>query len=437
MADRRVVIAGLGAVTPFGTGIQKFWNNISAGHSGASLITSFDVSHLPTKFAAQVPYSDQELATLVDNQKALKTMSKAATFAVVAAKEAVNDAGFDLSRIDPYRLGTSLGVGGLGLIDLDYARQMLQIACDSVQVSDGQTELDFSKVWKNSLEKVNPLTPLKSLANIAAAHIAINYNARGVCQTVATACTSSAQAIGEAYRHIKHGIADVIIAGGCDSMVNPNGLIAFSALGILSKNNLEYLTAARPFDRRRDGFMLGEGSAIMILEELEHCRKRGGQPYGEIIGYASTCDAYRITDEPAEAWGCTRAMKMALQEARLSPDQIDYVNAHGTGTQMNDKTETFAIKSVFRERAHSLPVSSTKSMIGHLVAAAGAVEFAACVLAMKNQVIPPTINYHETDPDCDLDYVPNHAREARLHVILSNSFGFGGQNACLVLKKIN
>jgi 3-oxoacyl-[acyl-carrier-protein] synthase II len=218
-------------------------------------------------------------------------------------------------------------------------------------------------------------------------------------------------------------------------MIHPYGIVGFSALGVMSKNNGEFRTAARPFDRRRDGFMLGEGAAILVLEELERCKQRGGAAYGEVIGYASSCDAFRLTDEPPEAWGCVAAMKMALADARLNPGSVDYVNAHGTGTVMNDKTETFAIKSVFQEKARSLAVSSTKSMIGHLVAAAGAVEFAACVLAMIDQTLPPTINYESPDEACDLDYVPNQARKARLNVVMSNSFGFGGQNACLILRK--
>ena len=435
MTDRCVVISGTGVVTPFGVGVKRFWENISRGNTAASLITSFDVSKLPTKFAAQVPLCDCDLDLLIENQKSLKTMCRSTKFAVIAAKEAVDDACLDTGRINPYRIGTSLGSGGLGLWDLEHSNHVLEIVRDSIE-STNRMELDHSRVWRNMLERVHPLTPLRAVPNMAAAHIAINYNARGNCQTIATACTSSAQAIGEAYRQIKFGIADVMIAGGGDSMVNPNGLVAFSALGVMSKNNQEYQTAARPFDKRRDGFMLGEGAAIFVLEELAHCKRRGAEPYAEIIGYASTCDAFRLTDEPPEAWGSIEAMKMALADARLSPDKLDYINAHGTGTPMNDKTETLAIKTVFKERAYSLPISSTKSMIGHLVAAAGAVEFAACILAMNKQLIPPTVNYKEPDRECDLDYVPNHAREARLNVILSNSFGFGGQNACLIVRKV-
>jgi len=434
MDERRVVITGMGAITPFGVGARKFWENLGQGNSGATLITAFEVADLPTRFAAPVLLDDRELDPLIENQKSLKTMSRSAKFAVIAAKEAVDDAGLETNRLNPYRFGASLGAGGLGTWDLDHSQQTLQIIMDAVDRSAGQ-QLDYAQVWRNTLDRLHPLSPLKSLSNIPTAHIAINHNARGNCQTITTACTSSAQAIGEAYRQIKFGIADVMIAGGSDSMINPYGLVAFSLLGVISKNNAEYRTAARPFDRRRDGFMLGEGAAIFVLEGLEHCRRRGAEPYGEIIGYASTCDAFRLTDEPPEAWGSVEAMKLALDDARLNPESIDYINAHGTSTKMNDKTETLAIKKVFKAHACAIPVSSTKSMIGHLVAAAGAVELAACVLAMKNQVIPPTINYLEPDPECDLDYVPNHAREARLNVILSNSFGFGGQNACLIIKR--
>lgn len=429
----RVVITGLGMVTPFGLGKQEFWENVITGNSAASPIKSFDVSSLPVKFAAQVPLAGPDLDSLIKKQRTTKTMSRSAKFAVIGAEEAVRESGVDKGRMDPYRTGTSLGAGGLGLHDLEYTEKTLQIFFDSI--NENEMELDHALLWKNTLERVHPLSPLKALPNIATAHIAINHNAQGHSQTITTACTSGAQAIGEAYRLIKSGVCDVMITGGSDSVINPHGIVAFSGLGVLSRKNDEYTTAARPFDKRRDGFMIGEGAAMFVLEELEHCRARGGEVLGEIVGYASTNDAYRLTDEPAEAWGSVEAMKLAIESAGLSPDDVDYVNAHGTGTPMNDKTETLAIKAVFGERAYSLPVSSTKSMIGHLVAAAGSVEFAACVLAMNHQVLPPTINYEEFDSDCDLDYVPNESRKASLDVILCNSFGFGGQNACLLLKK--
>jgi len=435
MTERRVVVTGIGAVTPFGIGIEKFWDNVVEGKSAVSLVTTFNASVLPTHFAAQVPLSETELESLIENKKSLKTMSRSAKYAVIAAAEAVKDSNLDISRINPYRFGTSLGASGVGLWDLEYSRQNIDVILNSVDSKSG-SEIDTSIVWKNTLDSIHPLTPLKALSNIATAHIAINFNARGNCQTITTACTSSTQAIGEAYRQIKSGVADVMIAGGRDSMINPNGLVAFSMLGVLSKNNEEYETAARPFDKRRDGFMLGDGAAIFILEELEHCKKRAAEPYGEIVGYASICDAFRLTDEPPDAWGSVEAMRATVNDNKLNPETVDYINAHGTGTVMNDKTETLAIKKVFKEKAYSIPVSSTKSMIGHLVAAAGAVEFSACVMAMKNQIIPPTINYQEADPECDLDYVPNQARDAQLNLILSNSFGFGGQNACLLLRKM-
>ncbi len=434
MPDNRVVISGMGAVTPFGNGIEALWQGLSNGQSAASLITSFDASTLPTHFAAQVPFSDADLEQYITNLKATKTMSRAARFAAIAADEAVSQAGLDSAELDPYRVGTSIGSGGLGFFDVDYSNKLTDIFLASVKLHDGKASIDPAELRRNTLDMVHPLTPLKALPNILTAHIAINHNARSVCQTITTACTSAAQAIGEAYRLIKYGAADVMITGGSDSMVNPNGLVAFSALGVISKNNAEYQTASRPFDRRRDGFMIGEGAALFVLERLDHCLARGGRPLAELAGYATTCDAFRMTDPPPDGRGCIRAMQQSLDDAGLRPDEIDYINAHGTGTKMNDATETAAIKAVYGDLGPIAPVSSTKSMLGHMVAAAGAVEMAASILAMREQLIPPTINYEEPDPDCDLDYVPGTARPAKINTVLSNSFGFGGQNASLVLR---
>jgi len=432
---RRVVVTGLGVVSPFGIGKDIFWENLKEGRSASKLINSFDASQLPVRFYANCPLDDLELEKYVEEKKSTKTMSRSAKFAMIAAQEAFGESGLDVDTIDPCKFGTSLGAGGLGLWDLEYSDNFLELALDTQSKSSGN-EIHFTDVWNNMMQNLHPLTPLKALPNITTAHLAIKFSAQGNCQTITTACTSSAQAIGEAYRQIKHGYADIIIAGGSDSMTNPNGIVAFSLLGVLSRNNDEYSSAIRPFDKRRDGFMIGEGSAIMILEEYEHCKRRGAQPYAEVIGYCSTNDAFRLTDEEPQARGARYSMASALREAEIAPGKVDYVNAHGTGTPMNDKTETHALKSVFGEDAYSVPVSSTKSMIGHLVAAAGCVELAACLMTLKHQIIPPTINYECPDEECDLDYVSNVARDGNLNIIQSNSFGFGGQNVCLIIKKI-
>lgn len=435
MNERRVVITGAGVVSPFGAGKEIYWNNIKEGKSAASRITSFDVTDLPTKFFAKVPLDEIELEKLIEDRKTVKTMSRASKFAMIATDEAVKDSGIDTDSVDPYRFGTSMGTSGIGLWDLEYSTRFLDLVLNTVR-SENEKEQAFSKVWFNMMQNLHPLTPLKALPNIPTAHIAIKYNARGNCQTISTACTSSTQSIGEAYRQIRNGYADVMIAGGSDSHTNPNGIVAFSMLGVLSKNNDEYKTAARPFDKTRDGFMIGEGAAVFILEDYERSKKRGAEIYAEVIGYASTNDAYRLTDEPQDAGGSIRAMELALECAETDMSSVDYINAHGTGTHMNDKNETFAIKSVYGNDASSIPVSSTKSMIGHLVAGAGCIELAACLMALKDQIIPPTINYEIPDEECDLDYVPNHSRDAKLNIVQSNSFGFGGQNACIIIKKI-
>ncbi len=436
MSHRRVVLSGIGAMTPFGVGVTRFWEGMSQGRSAAAPITRFDASLLPTRFAAPVQMSDEELEEFVDPPKILKTLSRAGRFLMIAAKEAIGDAHFDYEHTDHERFGTSIGAGGLGLLDTDHTNRTMEIVANTLN-HGGTAGMDWGSVWKSTLEGIHPLTPLRGLSNIPTAQLAIRYNSRGNCLTVTTACTSSTQAIGEAFRQIRSGIADVVLTGGSDSMINPNGVICFSALGVLSRNNDEYAAAARPFDRRRDGFMLGEGAAVFLLEELDHCRRRGAEPYAEVLGYASTCDAFRITDEPPDAHGSIAAMTGALEVAGIRPEEVDYINAHGTGTPLNDRMETLAIKAVFGEASSRIPISSTKSMIGHLVAAAGAVELAACVLALEHQVIPPTINYREPDPACDLNYVPNTAQRAALNVVLSNSFGFGGQNACLVIRKFS
>lgn len=433
MNSRRVVISGVGIVSPFGIGQSAFWDGLQHGRSGARLITTFPVRSLPTRFGGQVAVDDNSLTMLITDQKAAKTLSRAGKMLVIAAQEAVSDSHIDFSSCNRYRVGTSMGAGGTGLWDAEHSSRLLDVFLMSL-TNDNGPRLNHDNVWSNILTKVHPLTPLRALPNVPTSQIAIMTNARGHCQTITTACTSSTQAIGEAFHLIRSGIADVVITGGGDSMLNAYGMVGFSMLGVLSRNNEEWQTASRPFDMRRDGFMLGEGAAVMIAEEREECFRRGGSPYAELIGYASTNDAYRVTDEPSEAWGSIASMKLAMQDAEILPEEVDYINAHGTGTRMNDKTETFAIRSVFGKLADRVPVSSTKSQVGHLVAGAGAIELAACLWALKCQRVPPTINYSEPDGECDLDCVPNQAREARLQTVMSNSFGFGGQNACIVLR---
>jgi len=432
MAERRVAVTGMGVVSPFGLGKQIFWDHLSRGKTAARMIQDFDTSYLPVKFGAPVPLSTQELEEHIENKRATKTMNRAARFAMIAAAEAAREARLDECDIDPYRKGTWFGLGGLGLLDIEYTQKFFEIADISIDENTGR--VDRARVWKHTLERVHPLTPLKTLPNTVTAHIAITYGARGHCQTSATACVSGTQAIGEAFRLVRHGACDMVIAGASDSMVNPDAFIAFSQLGVVSTNNGDYATAARPFDRTRDGFMIGEGAAVFVLEDMDMAVSRGANILGEIAGHGSTNDAYRITDEPAEAWGSIAAMEATLTDGQVAPEAVDYVNVHGTGTRMNDSTETRAIKKVFGAHASRLLLSSTKSMIGHLVAAAGAVEFAACLLTLRHKLIPPTINYNEFDPECDLDCVPNESRAADVNTILSNSFGFGGQNACLLLR---
>src|SRR5262245_15932427 len=334
----------MGAVTPFGIGVDKYRDGLFAGKGASSLIADFDVTGFPTRFAAGVPATGGELDLLVKNAKSTKTMSRAMKFAVIAADAAVNDSGIEPRDCDPFRVGTAIGAGGLGLSDVDYHLESIRIFNDAAA---SHLPVEPNAAWRSTLNHVNPLTALKALPNIMTAHVAINHNARGPCLTVSTACTSSAQAIGEAFRQIQTGAADIMICGGADSMVNPSGLLAFSALGVLSQNNDQYQTAARPFDRRRDGFMIGEGSAMMVLEDWDRCRRRGKKPYAEILGYASTCDAYRLTDEPPGAWGSVEAMRTAIANSGIEPRDVDYINAHGTGTRMNDRTETRAITQVF------------------------------------------------------------------------------------------
>ena len=435
MSERRVVITGMGVVTPFGIGKDAYCAALREGRSAASLITRFDASFLPTRFAASLHMEDEALENFLDNPKSAKTLSRAGKFAMIAAQEAVLGSGIDFKSLDPYRSGIIIGNGGLGAWDVYQSARAAEIFLETATGATDLAKVDAGKLWARFLSELPPLTPLQSLPNIPAAHIAIQYNLRGQSQTIATACTSSAEAIGSAYRVVKAGFLDVVTTGGTDSLVSPNGLIAFSALGVLSRNNNEWQTASRPFDKRRDGFMIGEGAGVFVLETFESARERGAKILAEIVGFGTASDAYRLTDEPPDAHGSIHAMSTALADAHIEPSAIDYINCHGTATRINDRTETFAIKQVFSTNgAIPPPVSSTKSMIGHLVAAAGAAECAACIMGMNGDFMPPTINYAVPDPDCDLDYVTEGARAKKLEYVLSNSFGFGGQNAAIVLR---
>lgn len=432
---RRAVISGMGIVSAYGSGIDVFWENISSGESAAKPISGFDAKDYPVRFAAEITADRFNPREFIENKKSIKIMSKAVRFVLGAAEMAVRDAGLSKDSCDPQRFGVTLGAGGVGPVDAElWSEIQYGEAAQRVQESDNYKE-NVGQIFKIVMGQINPLTPLKILPNMAAAHTAIIHRARGSNYTIATACTSSTQAIGEGLRQIQRGENDLVITGGTDSMINPMGILGFNMLGVLSRNNENYREASRPFDRKRDGFMLGEGAAILILEELEHCLKRNGKIYGEVVGYAATSDAFRITDEPPDGYGIAEVMRQALEDAGIQSEKIDYINAHGTSTQMNDRTETRAIKEVFGDGAYEVPISSTKSMIGHWAAACGGAELITCVMAMKNGLVPPTINYEEPDPDCDLNYVPNQAVQQEIKVCLSNSFGFGGQNACLIIRR--
>jgi 3-oxoacyl-[acyl-carrier-protein] synthase II len=426
--DSRVVVSGIGMVTPLGIGRTAFWEGVLKGCSAARPIESFDATGFSTQFACQVAKSFDP-GMYVENRKSLKLMSRAASFASAAAVLALQDAGLAPRAEHPDRAGVSMGVGGVGLHDLDYLRTTVEISAElqGWKPKDG--------VVATVTRHLPPLTPLKLLPNITAGHIAIAHRLWGESITVCTACTSATQAIGEALRVLRRGEMDWMLAGGTDAMINPMGLLGFGMLGVLSTRNEDPSGASRPFDRQRDGFVMGEGAVLLVLERADHARARSARVLAEVAGYGCASDAYRITDEPEDGRGSVAAMRRALTDAGCTPDRVDYINAHGTGTVMNDRTESRALHTVLGERAARVPVSSTKSQTGHLVAASGAVESAAAVLALHGQVLPPNINLREVDDGIDLNVVANKARSSALEVVLKNSFGFGGQNACLVLKR--
>ncbi|HYV48411.1 MAG TPA: beta-ketoacyl-[acyl-carrier-protein] synthase family protein [Myxococcaceae bacterium] len=429
MDSPRVVVTGLGMVTPFGVGTGPFWKGILAGASAASPVTRFDPAPFATRFACQVDDSGLDLGRYVKNRKSLKLMGRATGFVVSAAALAMEGSGLRTAPPPAERFGVSLGMGGVGNHDIENLDALGQLAQQIREAKAKRAAHDLAS------QVFNPLFPLQLLPNITAAHVAIEHGLRGENLTVCTACTSSSQAVGEALRMLRSGRADAMLAGGGDAMVNPTGLTGFGMLGVLSRRNESPSQAARPFDRGRDGFVIGEGGVVLALETVAHATRRGAPILAELCGYASAADAYRVTDEPEDAHGSVQAMQQALADAHAAPADVQYVNAHGTGTRMNDRTEARALHAVFGPHTRRLLVSSTKSQVGHLVAGAGAIELAACVLALQHQVAPPSINIDEQDPECDLTLVANQAREARLDVVLKSSFGFGGQNACLVLRR--
>ncbi|MCA9028677.1 MAG: beta-ketoacyl-ACP synthase II [Planctomycetaceae bacterium] len=424
---RRVVVTGIGCITPIGNSVEETWASLREGKVGIGNITHFDASEFPTTFAAEVKNFD--LANYVDDPKAFEFAGRNIRFAIGAAQQAVQDSGLLEGEFDPASFGVYLGAGE--------GQQDFQLFMQMIAQSNRDGEFDFDAFTRAGLQMLNPKVEIEQEPNMPAGHLASLFNAQGPNLNCLTACAASSQAIGEATEIIRQGDADIMLSGGSHSMIHPFGVTGFNLLTALSTRNESPQTASRPFDKDRDGFVLGEGAGMLILEEYEHARKRGAHIYGEIAGYGSTADAYRITDIHPEGRGAVRCIQRALSDASLNTDQIDYINAHGTSTLVNDKVETMAIKQALGENSKSTPVSSTKSMMGHLIAAAGSVEAIICLLSMRDNLLPCTMNYETPDPDCDLDYVPNAARDAEVNRTLSNSFGFGGQNVTLVFSSLD
>ena len=424
---RRVVVTGIGVVSPNGIGRRAFSEAIVEGRSGVGLIESFDTSGQAIKIAGEVKGFDVS-PYLGEHRKNLKVMSRAVQFAVGAGALAVEDSGLEPSKIDPERFGVCMGTG---ITPMDVAELVGPISRGIGQ--DGG--FDVGRFAEAQSESMFPLWLLKHLPNMAAAHLSILHHAMGPNNTIVTACAAGTQAVGEAFRLIRRGDADVMLAGGCDSRLDPLMMVAYQAMKAVSVSTRPPSQVSRPFDGQRDGFVLGEGAAVLILESLSRAKRRGATIYAEVTGYGSSFDAYGITRPEPEGKGAALAMRAALREARRDPADIDYINAHGTSTRLNDLMETMAVKRVFGPRSSKIPMSSQKSMVGHLIGASGALEAAATALSLERGVVPPTINQETPDPECDLDYVPNTAREIPLRTAISNSFGFGGQNASLVMTR--
>lgn len=411
MDKKRVVISGIGIITPIGIGKESFFKSLKEGKSGVTLIDSFDTNGLSTKIAATV--KDFNPLDFI-NRKEVKRMDRFTQLAVAATKMAFEDLGVNDSIVDEYRTGVCIGTG-IGGIDT--------------------FENQHKVMMEKGAGRISPFFIPMMISNIAAGHISMLFKTKGPSLTITTACASSTNAVGEAFRIIQRQDADIMIAGGTEASITPVSVAGFCSMKALSERNDEPEKASRPFEKDRDGFVMGEGSAILILEELEHAKKRGAKIYGEIAGYGTTSDAYHITAPSPGGEGAFMAMNLAVKDASINPSQISYINAHGTSTKLNDEYETIAIKKLLKDYSNKVPISSTKSMTGHLLGAAGAVEAVSCLMSINEGIIHPTINYTTADEACDLDYVPNVARKADVKYALSNSFGFGGHNASIVLKK--
>ncbi|MDM7936854.1 MAG: beta-ketoacyl-ACP synthase II [Cyanobium sp. CZS 48M] len=409
---RRVVVTGLGAVTPIGNDVSQYWDGLRLGSNGVAAITLFDASRHACRFAAEVKNFDP---SGVLDRKETKRWDRFCQFGVVASKQAVEQAQLVIDESTQHRIGVAIGSGVGGLLMMESQAHVLA---------------------DRGPDRVSPFCVPMMIPNMAAGLTAIALGAKGPSSAVSTACAAGSNAIGDAFRLIQLGLADAMVCGGAESAITPLGVAGFASAKALSFRNDDPATASRPFDAERNGFVIGEGSGILVLESLEYARARGVEILAEVVGYGMTCDAHHITSPTPGGLGGAEAMRLAMADARIEPEQVDYVNAHGTSTQANDSNETAAIKAALGEHAYRIPVSSTKSMTGHLLGGSGGIEAVAAVLAIGHNLVPPTINYQNPDPACDLDVVPNQAREQNLNVVLSNSFGFGGHNVCLAFRRM-
>jgi 3-oxoacyl-[acyl-carrier-protein] synthase II len=407
---RRVVITGMGGISPIGNNVKDIWLNAQNGVCGIDRITQFDTTDQKVHLAAEV--KNFNIDDYMDKRKS-KRLDRFVQFALIASKEALDESGLDLTTEDTDRVGVTIasGIGGLGVI-----------------------ETEHSKGLEKGFDRVSPFFIPMAITNMAAGMVAIEYGLKGSCTCIVTACAGATNAIGESFRQIRHGYADIVVAGGAESCVTPLGIGGFTAIKALSSST-DKNRASIPFDKERNGFVMGEGAAILVLEDYDHAVKRGAKILGEVVGYGSTCDAFHMTAPSDSGIGAAKAMINAINDAGITPDKIDYINAHGTSTPMNDKCETLAVKNAFGGSAGSIPMSSTKSMTGHLLGASGALEAVITISSMNNSFVPPTIGYEVSDPDCDLDIVPNKGRAKEIKYAMSNSLGFGGHNASLIFKK--